>query len=57
MKFKNTFYSILSVDLIVIVINIIQLNRNIVHNWYAINIGESVVSSEPFWGANKKMIA
>ena len=39
------------------VINIIQLNRNIVRNWYAINIGESVVSSDPFWGAIKKMIA
>ena len=51
MKFKNTFfYSILSVDLIVIVINIIELNRNIVHNRYSINIDESVVSSEPFWG-------
>ena len=57
MKFKNTFYSILSVDLIVIVINIIELNRNIVCNRYAINIDESVVSSEPFWGVNKKMIA
>ena len=45
MKFKNTFYSILSVDLIVIVINIIELNRNIVHNRYAINIDESVVLS------------
>ena len=50
MKFKNTFYSVSSVDLIVIVINTIELNRNIVHNRYAINIDESVVISEPFWG-------
>ena len=56
-KSKNTFYSILSVDLIVIVTNIIELNRNIIHNRYAINIDECVVSSEPFWGVNKKMIA
>ena len=39
------------------VINIIELNRNIVSNRYAINIDESVVSSEPFWGVNKKIIA
>ena len=57
MKFRNTFYSILSVDLIVIIINVIELNRNIVCNRYAINIDESVVSSEPFWEVNKKMIA
>ena len=31
----------------------IELNRNIVHNRYAINIDESVVSSEPFWGGGK----
>ena len=54
---KILFYSILSVDLIVIVINMMELNRNIVCNRYAINIDEFVVSSEPFWGVNKKMIA
>ena len=50
MKFKNTFYRILSTDLIVMVINIIELNRNIFCNRCAVNIDESLVSSEPFWG-------
>ena len=50
MKVKNTFYSILSTDLIVMVINIIELNRNIVCNRCAINIDESIVISEPFGG-------
>ena len=50
MKFKNSFYSIVSTDLTVMVINIIELNRNIVCNRYAVNIDESVINSESFWG-------
>ena len=36
------------------VINIIELNRNIVCNRYAVNIDESVINSESFWGGEIK---
>ena len=54
MKYKNTFYSILSIDLIVMVLNIIELNRNIVCNRCAVNIDESVIISEPLGGGVNK---
>ena len=50
MKFKNTFYSILSTDLTGMVINMVELNRNIVCNRCAVNINESLVSSDPLGG-------